>query len=324
MKIKCASRLMNIFLILALAVILFPVQRVQAQAYSAYDLIAAVNALRAEHGLPAYQVDGGLMGYAQTHTDYMASMGTITHTRADGSRPSDLGVLENVAYGTGVSPSDVIYSYWMDDLHWNTMVGVAGGYVGAGVTQSGDFIYYSLDVRRDSSVAMPQNTPAVGSTPAPGVTPAGGQPQTDIGIPTSTPMSDGTIAHVVQYGQTLWAIAVAYNQTIAQILAGNDLPENTVLREGQVLIIRMANTITPTPTITPTRLPVTRTPTLTATVRTPSATRTPTITVTPTAKPLLPEIELAPRTKQWLGLTMVVICAAGLIFVAAASLIKKK
>ena len=322
LKIKMPF-LVRILVVVGLIYGLLPYRVARAQSYNAYDLIAAVNALRAEHGLAPYQVDGGLMSYAQTHADYMASLGSITHTRADGSRPSDLGILENVAYGTGYSPTDVIYSLWTDALHWNVLVGVAGGTIGAGVAQSGDFIFYSMDVRRDSSAVMPQSTPAAVGSPQQ-ATPVVGQTQLSGAILTSTPMSDGTIAHVVQYGDSLWAIAVAYNMTIAQVLAGNDLPDNYTLRVGDVLIIRMPYTVTPTATITPTNPPVTRTPTLTATPRTPNPTRTPTPTLTATPKPVLPEIELAPRTKSWLGLALVIVCSAGLIFVAAYSFIRRK
>ncbi len=54
---------------------------------SSYDLIAAVNALRASNGLPPLQTDGSLMAAAQSHADYQASIGSWTHTGANGSTP---------------------------------------------------------------------------------------------------------------------------------------------------------------------------------------------------------------------------------------------
>lgn len=300
---------------------LLPVQMVHAQTpYSAYDLIAAVNDLRAQNGLPPYQVDAGLMGYAQTHADYMASIASVTHIRADGSRPSDLGIQENIAMGANYSPSDVIYTLWTDSAHWNNLVGVAGGYIGAGVAQSGSFIYYAMDIRRDPNI--PWTSPIPGySTPGAQATAVSPIQQ----VITSTPMMDGSVLHPVGFGQTLWAIAMAYNVKIADILSMNKLPSNAVIQSGQMLIIQPAYTITPTPTITETRPPATRTLTYTPTPRTPTATRTltpvpPTVTSTP--RVLLPKIELEPRTKQVMGLILVVICAFGLVFLVVASVRK--
>src|SRR5574341_2423242 len=56
-------------------------------AYNAYDLIDAVNALRASKGLAAYQVNSILMQTAQAQAEYMSSTGNITHYGPDGSRP---------------------------------------------------------------------------------------------------------------------------------------------------------------------------------------------------------------------------------------------
>ena len=318
---KYIFRLFNVLVILLLLVLLVPAQPGQAQSYSAYDLIAAVNDLRAQNGLTAYTVDSGLMAYAQTHADYMASTGLITHVRADGSRPRDLGLQENIAMGSNYSPSDVIYTMWTDAAHWNNLVGVPGGTIGGGVAQQGSFIYYSMVIRPDNSVPPPTANPN-----APPVNPnaTAGAPQDFSAVTTSTPMPDGSVVHPVQFGQSLWAIAIAYNLKIDAILEMNGLPANSVIQSGQLLIMQLPYTVTPTPTITSTNPPVTRTPTMTATPKTPTPTRTITPTLTPTPKPFLPEISMAPKTKQILGLSMVVVCAAGLLFVTVAAFLKKK
>ena len=49
-----------------------------------FDLIAEVNKLRAANGLPAYTVSPILMGTAQAQADYMAAIGSITHTGPGG------------------------------------------------------------------------------------------------------------------------------------------------------------------------------------------------------------------------------------------------
>ena len=57
------------------------------QTVSAYDLINAVNALRASRGLPAYSINSTLMSVAQAHSDYQAAIGTVTHYGPGGTRP---------------------------------------------------------------------------------------------------------------------------------------------------------------------------------------------------------------------------------------------
>ena len=79
----------------------------------------------------------------------------------------------------------------------------------------------------------------------------------------ATPAADGSITHVVQPGETLWAIAVAYGVYIDQLQMLNKLGATIVIYSGQKLVIKEAGpTWTPseatlmaagiTPTITPT------------------------------------------------------------------------
>jgi uncharacterized protein YkwD len=60
-----------------------------AQASSAYDVIAAVNDFRAAYGLPALKTNSTLMSIAQAHSDYQASISTVTHNGSGGSSPKD-------------------------------------------------------------------------------------------------------------------------------------------------------------------------------------------------------------------------------------------
>ena len=78
--------------------------------------------------------------------------------------------------------------------------------------------------------------------------------------PSPTPREDGAIIHLVQAGDTLLELAVAYEITLDDLTAWNDLGTDTLLWVGQPLIVGWAN-LTPAPTDEP--------PTATATATTP-------------------------------------------------------
>jgi uncharacterized protein YkwD len=197
-----------------------PRTNVAAQAGSASGLIDAVNVYRGQFGLAGYSVDGGLMSLAQAQADYMASIQTCTHTRADGSTAADYGIsAENVACGYNLTIDGAIYYQWADDLHNATMVGPDTGLVGAGVATSGDNVYYALAVKRLSGEFVSR---APAQTNQQG-TPAATQLQQVVIEPlvTSTMSPDGSITHIVRYGETLIQIADAYGITLTELYAAN-------------------------------------------------------------------------------------------------------
>ena len=66
----------------------------------------------------------------------------------------------------------------------------------------------------------------------------------------ATPDADGRIYHVVQAGQSFWAIAVAYQITINDLETWNNIKRDSPLQAGQKLFIPNKNTAgyaTPTP-----------------------------------------------------------------------------
>jgi LysM repeat protein len=135
----------------------------------------------------------------------------------------------------------------------------------------------------------------------------------------STPNPDGSIIHIVQYGQTLLMISEAYGIPIAQIRTLNGMPEGIDdIYEGQRLIIRVALPPTETPTLTPTTQPPTRTPRNT----------TPIMTPTPMPSPTATPISLIPRgisiDRRTVGYAFVGIGVIGLLVIGLLQVLSKK
>jgi uncharacterized protein YkwD len=296
------------------------IEPVSAQAGSAADLINAVNALRQGMGFAPYTIDSYLMGFAQTHSNYMASIGQWTHTRADGTTATQYGIKENVAMGTNMSIQYCIYTVWSDWIHWQTMTAYDTGKVGAGVAIVGDVVYYTLNVLPGENVA---NQPVANTGAAQPVSQSDqNQPMTFSSIVTSTPNPDGSIIHTVQAGETLWTIAISYDVLIDQILTNSGLSLGTTqVFEGQDLIIQPPADPTPTPTVTLTPKPLTPTPTVPRPTMTPHPTRTPAPTASPTTPPSA--IHQAFGDAKNVGLGLILASGLGLILVIYLGFIKK-
>jgi LysM repeat protein len=296
-------------------------QTVSAQAGSASDLINAVNQLRQSLGLAPYSVDSYLMGFAQSHSDYMAALGGWTHTRADGTTSFDYGIKENVAMGNNMSIQQCVHTIWSDWVHWQTMTAYATGRVGAGVAVADGVVYYTLNVLPEDS-AVSQPAPASNTTGSTSQTTLN-QPITIAQVIISTPGADGSIIHTVSYGDTLWTISEAYDVPIDQILTNSGLSQGTTtVYEGQDLIIQAAADPTNTPTITNTPTPVTPTPTQPRPTMTPFPTRTPLPSPTPTSPPTV--LQQAFADGRNIGLALILASGLGLILVLYLGFFKKK
>lgn len=286
---------------------------------SAYDLIAAVNGLRAARGLPAYQVNGALMAAAQRHSEYQAATGTATHTGKGGSNAKSraiaagygdgaaVNVTENIAMGMNMTPQQAL-SVWQDAVHMATMLSAAYTDAGAGVATSGDMVYYTLDVgyvsgevgsgAGESSSASAAKSASVTRSAATVVMP----------IQRATPLADGSLVHIVGEGQTLWAIAATYKVKLPELLAVNHLNEKSLIHPGDHLIIKAAqwsptDTVTVSETVTAT-VPATNIPLPTKLPSTPPATETSTVTPseTPVAAPAVSGIQVDPALMMIIGL----------------------
>jgi uncharacterized protein YkwD/LysM repeat protein len=250
-----------------------------ASSSSASEVIALVNQLRASKGLAPYRVDSALMASAQAHSNYQASIGTITHTGAGGSTPRDRAVAagygggtvfisENIMGGRNLTAGQAVQAWQGDALHLGTMLNPNARDAGVGIATAGDFVYMTLDAgyKASDGYVVP---PATGSTPAP----AAGTPAATVAlimpVVTATAHPDGSVIHVVQPGQVLINIAAAYGMKLSELLALNGLTTTSVIYPGEKLIIKRAS-LTVTPDFTPTR-----------TAGTPTLTRTATATATP-------------------------------------------
>jgi hypothetical protein len=139
---------------------------------------------------------------------------------------------------------------------------------------------------------------------------------------TSTPNPDGSVFHVVGFGQTLIMIANAYGIKLDQLRAQNNL-SGDIIFEGRKLLIQGSSTPTLTATVTLTPVPSTSTPrpTRTATLP-PTITPTPTATATATPQPFLPQ--LGQIDAHTLGAIIVGLSGVGLVLVVASFFRKKK
>ncbi len=305
---------------------------------SAWDLLAAVNSLRAANGLPAYQADGALMAAAQGHSEYQASIGTWSHQGAGGSYEWDRAAAagygggasihcdEAVAIaGTAMGVDYVVNTLWADYDH-RVLVLLNASYLhaGAGAVEKDGMVYYTLDACYTGAGAGNNNTTA-SKAPANTVQQPTATREVIESVVTSTPMPDGSVIHEVQPGQALWSIAIAYGIKIADIAALNKLDANNpVVFIGDKLVVRGTSTVTLTPTETSTLVPVTRTPTRTRTPRLTLPTRTVTPLPSETPKPLIPTLPPLPeRTEQMLGYGLIAVCGLGLLLVILTGFRKK-
>ena len=102
----------------------------------------------------------------------------------------------------------------------------------------------------EAATATPSPTPTLPPTATPTPTPTNTPPPTPTPTPTATP-----VTYQVQRGDTLYAIALRFGSTVAELAAFNGLVNAHDLDVGQIIVISTPTAIptaTPWPTITPT------------------------------------------------------------------------
>ena len=289
-------------------------------ASSVSEVLDAVNALRTTYRAPSYQSNAILMGTAQAHADYMASIGVSTvHTDAQGLLPYQRAInagyavagdlsqggwfSENVAGGIGMTASEVVDLWMGDQPHLLTMVSSNLVDAGVGVAVVGDTYYYCLDAglpKGGSQVANSFYAPNATSVPNTTLAPV---------FATNTPNADGSITHIVLLGEYPGGIAIAYGISLSELYRLNGMTTKSVIYPGNKLTIRVAFTPTPTqPTGTPTQRPtITAWPTFTQT-----NTATP-IPATPTPIPGLPASSARNTVSLIVGVALIIAALIALL-----------
>ncbi len=186
------------------------------RAGSPYDLVNAVNALRASFGLAPYSISSILMSTAQAQADFLAATGTMTHSGPGGigftarllaagyPLAGDLSLggfrAENITGGDESMPPEAAVDRWTGDApHLNTMVSQYLTEIGAGVAVSNGRVYYVIDAARPTTAGelpvLP--TPIGGGSPVPEAM----LPELIIPVSVSTPNADGNVFHDVKFGR---------------------------------------------------------------------------------------------------------------------------
>lgn len=290
----------------------------QSSEATAADVIQAVNQLRIQNGLLPLDTHPALMQVAQWEANAIAG-GAPGHTRPNGLTlgqwllslgyplAGDLSLdgFRSENWVAARTAQEAVQIWLTDGPHTNTMLSPDRSDIGAAVAVS-DQTYIVLETALQTgsgklqSAAYPTLTALAG-----GGFSGDAVPQYIIPVSRSTAQPDGNVVHKVQYGQSLWSIAVTYNTTIAQIRAWNNLGDTTEIYEGQVLLVQMGATQPPPPTGTPFE------------TVTPFSTSTPTLTLPP------PTLTAAPtETNQvqgeslstpgiWLGAILLVALVVG-------------
>ena len=299
---------------------------------TAAQVLEAVNALRISSGLYPLSVHPVLMQAAQIEADGIAN-GLPGHWRPYGLTLGQwlisLGYpLAGDLYQDGYrsenwiaarSVEEAIKAWKGDGEHSNTMLSPDRSDMGVGIAV-GDQVIVVLTTALQTSSGLMQSAayPLLTQIAGGGIAGASSVSQYMKPVLLSTARPNGDVVHKLQYGQSLWSIAIAYHTTIDQIRAWNNLGQATTVYEGQVLLVQRSATQPPPATLTPL---VTSTSLTTATPRPPSgtqrtqpATPSPTLTVLPSSTSPVENVPSQnPSLGLRVGLILVVVALGGLV-----------
>lgn len=239
------------------------------------QLIDAVNGLRIARGLSVLTVHSALMQSAQSQSAYMAATGYVTHDRPGTSYTQQLLALgfplagdlslggfrsENILSTGSPMVWSGVPAAWQDEQHMNTMFSANYTHIGAGISQTANGYYYAIDCAAATGSGQMPSEASVILTSLPEGSNAAGVSQYIVPLVISTALPSGDVYHELQYGQTLWNVAIEYDTKIIEIQALNNLGGDLIVYQGQKLLVKRAATQPALATLTPTEM-VTFTPT---------------------------------------------------------------
>jgi LysM repeat protein len=231
---------------------------IHAPLKNASEVITAINNYRQQSGTHALSENSILMSLAQGQSNYQASTGNITHTGSGGTKPIDRAYAAGYGDGNKIFLSEIIFggykvtvddalSWWKgSSLHNRVMLDSQYLEIGAGVTTDGDWTYITAEIAWVTGISAPVGS---GEGESNGDT---GESQGDfVTIPVTiikaTPNEDGSIIHIIQEGQTLWAIAAVYNVDLDTLIKQNNLTRTSYVFPGDEIIVQPAGSLSSTP-----------------------------------------------------------------------------
>ncbi len=260
------------------------------------EVIEAVNALRISAGQSPLKVHDALMQAAQVEAEGIAS-GMMGHWRPEnltlGQWLLSLGyplagdLLQDGYRSENWIASDsaetAVLAWQGDDVHTNTMLSEFRSDIGVGIAAGEEVIIVLITALQTRDGKMQATAyPILTQLASESGYGTDGTPAAQYLAPVvvCTARPDGDVIHKVQYGQSLWGLAIAYNTTIDQISAWNNLGLDTTIYEGQVLLVQKGATQpaletpvsaqTATKVSTPTLLKINASPSLTVQASTPA------------------------------------------------------
>ncbi len=234
--------------------------------FSVYDMVNEVNTIRIAQGLAPLQINATLMAVAQAHSDYQAAMQRSSHAGRSGEivnarvAAAGYGSGNKIVAGENVANLDlgitdmlqiIVYEIWSDAGHRGAMINPKYQDIGVGIASDGKMIYVTLNLAgvvsdNSSNLVQPSDPTIVSQSDAD----SPGKPVIQP-LFTSTPQADGSVYHVVGYGQTLMTIARIYEVAINDLVNINKINPDKIYA-GQKLWIKKIMLPTVTSTLTAT------------------------------------------------------------------------
>jgi len=238
------KRLVFVMLFIVLSMLLaLPASAVQTSPYQeeALQIAALINGYRAELGLYPFVYNTTLESVAQKHTAYQVSIEESTHygpnrsTSKDRVEASGYGgdnyifVSEIIYHGQFATPKAALEWWKNSPIHNEQMTSERYHEFGVAVGRSETKIYYTVNFAAIQNVTAPEK----GSAP---IVPT---PRVSVPVETVPEGPSGEIVHTAVEGQTLQAVADAYQVSLESLELFNGLSGDIVLSDGQIILVKL-------------------------------------------------------------------------------------